>query len=88
MVFSAVILVATGWLFVKVPKGFLPNEDIGSVFGFTEAQEGISVEAMSQHQQALAAVVLADPNVESFMSSYGARGGTAVARTRERSSCT
>ena len=77
MVVSAVILVATGWLFVKVPKGFLPSEDQGMVFGFTEAAQGISVEAMSEHQQALAKVVQKDPNVEGFMSSFGPRGGSA-----------
>ena len=79
MAFSAVILVATGWLFVKVPKGFLPAEDLGSVFGFTEAAEGISAQSMAQHQQALAAVVKQNPDVEAFMSSYGARGGSAAA---------
>jgi hydrophobic/amphiphilic exporter-1 (mainly G- bacteria), HAE1 family len=76
MVVSAVILVATGLLFVKVPKGFLPSEDLGMVFGFTEAAQGISVEAMSEHQQALAKVVQKDPNVEGFMSSFGPRGGS------------
>ncbi len=76
MVFTGLVLVAMGVLFVKVPKGFLPSEDTGQIFGFTEAAEGISFASMVQHQRAVAAVIQADPKVEHFMSSVGARGGT------------
>jgi HAE1 family hydrophobic/amphiphilic exporter-1 len=75
---SLVLLLATGWLFVVIPKGFLPSEDTGQIFGFTEAAQGISFEAMARHQQALAAVVQADPNVEAFSSSIGAFGPNAA----------
>ncbi len=78
MIFSAVILVATIILFGKIPKGFIPSEDTGRIFGLTEAAEGISFDAMVQHQRAVAAVVREDPNVTSFMSAAGARGGTAA----------
>jgi HAE1 family hydrophobic/amphiphilic exporter-1 len=64
----------TAYLFVVIPKGFLPAEDTGMIFGFTEAAQGISFDSMKEHQQALAAVVAADPNVESFMSSIGPSG--------------
>jgi len=67
-------------MFVKIPKGFLPLEDTGQLFGFTEAAEGTSFEAMSAHQQALARIVAADPAVEGFMSSVG-RGGLAAPNT-------
>jgi HAE1 family hydrophobic/amphiphilic exporter-1 len=78
MVASGVLLVATAWLFVVIPKGFLPSEDTGQIFAFTEAAQGISFEAMGQHQQALAAVVQQDPNVEAFSSSIGASGPNAA----------
>ncbi len=74
MAVSALILLATGWLFVKIPKGFLPSEDAGQIFGFTEAAQGISFDAMAQHQKAVADIVQKDPNVDAFMSSYGSRG--------------
>jgi HAE1 family hydrophobic/amphiphilic exporter-1 len=74
LVASGVLLVATVWLFVVIPKGFLPSEDTGQAFGFTEAAQGISFESMARHQQALAAIVLQDPNVEAFSSSVGASG--------------
>jgi hydrophobic/amphiphilic exporter-1 (mainly G- bacteria), HAE1 family len=78
MLFSAVILVATVILFGRIPKGFIPSEDTGRIFGLTEAAEGISFESMVEHQRAVAAVVREDPNVTSFMSAAGARGGTAA----------
>ena len=74
MALSGVLLVATVWLFVVIPKGFLPSEDTGQVFGFTEATQGISFESMVRHQRALAAIVLEDPNVAAFSSSVGAFG--------------
>jgi hydrophobic/amphiphilic exporter-1 (mainly G- bacteria), HAE1 family len=93
MVFSAAVLALTVVLFLRIPKGFLPNEDIGQVFGFTEAAEGISFESMVEHQKAVADVVAADPNVDGFMSSCGNRGnninannsGLVFARLRPRS---
>jgi hydrophobic/amphiphilic exporter-1 (mainly G- bacteria), HAE1 family len=75
---SGVLLVATVWLFVVIPKGFLPSEDTGQIFGFTEAAQGISFESMARHQQALAAVIQQDPNVEAFSSSIGASGPNAA----------
>jgi HAE1 family hydrophobic/amphiphilic exporter-1 len=76
MVFSAAILVATGWLFVKMPKGFLPSEDQGSVFGFTEGAQGISYQAMVEKQKQVAAIMGKDPNVQTVMSSIGMRGAS------------
>jgi len=74
MAFLAIALVLTGWLFVKVPKGFLPNEDTGSILAFTQGAEGISPWAMMRHQQQAAAIVKAHPAVEQFMS-FAGRGG-------------
>jgi HAE1 family hydrophobic/amphiphilic exporter-1 len=69
-----VLLVATAWLAVLIPKGFLPNEDQGQLIGTTEAAEGTSFDAMVALQQKVAAIVQQDPNVAGFMSSVGAGG--------------
>ncbi|HWC65326.1 MAG TPA: efflux RND transporter permease subunit, partial [Thermoanaerobaculia bacterium] len=74
LAFSLAILAATVVLFVKIPKGFLPSEDIGQMFGFTEAAQGISFPEMKRHQQAVADVLMRDPNVENLLSSCGPRG--------------
>jgi HAE1 family hydrophobic/amphiphilic exporter-1 len=74
LAFSALILVGTVVLGRLVPKGFIPSEDQGQLRGTTEAAEGTSYDAMVRHQQAAAAIVQADPNVDGFMSSVGAGG--------------
>ena len=68
-------------LFVVVPKGFVPSQDIDQIFGQVEAIEGISFEAMKRHQQAVGEVLRADPNVEAFTSSAGGRGGFGAGNT-------
>ena len=87
MAVSVLILVATGVLFFVVPKGFLPSEDTGQIFGFTEAAQGISFDSMVRHQQEVAAIVRQDPNVEAFMSSVGAGGASDTQNTGRMASC-
>jgi HAE1 family hydrophobic/amphiphilic exporter-1 len=72
----AAIVIATAWLFVIMPKGFLPSEDTGQLFVFTEAAQDISFEAMAKQQQAVAGIIRADPNVASIMSFIGASGSS------------
>jgi HAE1 family hydrophobic/amphiphilic exporter-1 len=74
MIISILLLGVTIFLFIIMPKGFLPSEDTGQIFGFTEAAQGISFEDMVRHQKAVAAVIQQDQNVDSFMSSAGAVG--------------
>jgi HAE1 family hydrophobic/amphiphilic exporter-1 len=78
---AAALFLATGYLFTMMSKGFLPSEDTGLIFGFTEAQEGISFESMMNHQKAVMEIVGRDPNVDSFMSSVGAGGPNASGNT-------
>jgi hydrophobic/amphiphilic exporter-1 (mainly G- bacteria), HAE1 family len=75
MLYSAVVLAFTVVLFSHLPKGFLASEDTGVLSGATEMQEGTSFDALVEHQQAVAAVLAQDPNVEAYMSSAGGRGG-------------
>jgi len=72
------MLVGTGYLAFVMPKGFMPSEDTGQVFGMTQAAEGISFEEMVRHQKRLASIVAKDPNIAGFMSSVGASGPNAA----------
>jgi HAE1 family hydrophobic/amphiphilic exporter-1 len=81
LVLSGLILIVTIYLFFLIPKGFLPSEDTGQIFAFTEAAQGISYESMVQHQKSVAAVIRQDPNVDSFMSSIGASGISVASNT-------
>lgn len=76
MIFSAGILAGTVLLFIWLPKGFLPSEDRAQMFGLTEGPEGISFQSMSEHQQAINTCLQAQPEIDSFMSSAGARGSS------------
>jgi len=65
-------LVLTLYVFTIIPKGFFPNEDTGLILASTEAVQDISFDSMAQHQQAVAAVVKADPDVLDVGSFIGA----------------
>jgi HAE1 family hydrophobic/amphiphilic exporter-1 len=71
LVLSALILAATIWLAVLIPKGFLPSEDTAQLRGTTEAAEGTSFDAMYTLQQQAASIVKADSNIAGFMSALG-----------------
>jgi len=71
-------LVLTGYLFYVIPKGFIPTEDTGQIFAFTEAAQDISFESMIEHQQAVARIVRESPHVEQYMSFVGASGSNVI----------
>jgi HAE1 family hydrophobic/amphiphilic exporter-1 len=81
IIIANLLLATTLFLFIVMPKGFLPSEDTGQIFGFTEAAQGISFEDMVRHQKAVASVIQEDPNVESFMSGVGTGGITVATNT-------
>src|SRR5437868_3406328 len=78
MLVSALVLVATIYLFNVIPKGFIPSEDTGQINATTEAAQDISFESMVKHQQEAAAILQQDPNVEAFMSSVGSGGANST----------
>jgi len=76
MVFSAATLAGTVVLFIAVSKGFIPSEDRSQIMGSTEAAEGTSYKSMFEYQQAVASMLRTKPEIASFMSSAGGRGGS------------
>lgn len=65
-------------LYLVVPKGFFPVQDTGVIQGISEAPQSISSAAMSQRQQELAKIILADPAVQSLSSYIGVDGDNAT----------
>ena len=59
-------LVATGVLFVIIPKGFFPQQDTGFISGFAESAQDSSFGAMNRHMLQLADIVRQDPDVSAF----------------------
>ncbi|HYD55442.1 MAG TPA: efflux RND transporter permease subunit, partial [Burkholderiales bacterium] len=58
------ICVATGVLFAKAPKGFLPSEDSGQLFCFVEGPQDASFEAMVDLQARVANIIREHPGVD------------------------
>jgi HAE1 family hydrophobic/amphiphilic exporter-1 len=75
---AVLLVIGTVFLFIKLPKGFIPNEDIGSIFMFTEAIQGVSFDSMVKHQQEAAAIIAKQTYVDSFMSAVGAGGSSST----------
>ena len=76
---SLLVLVGTVQLFRVIPKGFLPDEDQGFIFIFTEGPQGISYDSMVRHQKALNDIVMQLPWVETFNSTVGG-GSSAISQ--------
>jgi multidrug efflux pump len=74
LIVAVVTLVLTALLYIFIPKGFFPIQDTGVIQGISEAPQSISFAAMSERQQALAKVILQDPDVESLSSFIGVDG--------------
>ncbi|MDO8313146.1 MAG: efflux RND transporter permease subunit, partial [Sideroxyarcus sp.] len=67
-------VVMTAGLYLAVPKGFFPIQDSGVIQAVTEAPQDTSFGAMAEKQQALAEVILQDPDVEGLSSFIGVDG--------------
>jgi HAE1 family hydrophobic/amphiphilic exporter-1 len=74
-VFFATVALSV-YLFVIIPKGFFPQQDIGLISGVSEAAQDISPAAMIRHQQALGEVVLKDPAVDHVGMFVGGSGNS------------
>ena len=73
-------VVATGWMFYVIPKGFFPQEDIGQISISTEAAEDVSFEEMVRLQDRVAAIIRGDSNVLTVSSFNGGSGAQNTGR--------
>src|SRR3954452_13616183 len=71
MLSFVVVLGATLYMFVLIPKGFIPDQDTDQLTVTTEAAQGTSYYQMVGYVQQIAQKVAEDPNVESLMASVG-----------------
>jgi multidrug efflux pump len=69
---------ATAFLYMKVPKGFFPQQDTGRINGSIQGDQDISFQAMRGRITELASTVLEDPAVESVMGFSGGGFGRAL----------
>lgn len=80
VVFVATIA-ATVMLYMVIPKGFFPQQDIGILQGGIQADQSISFDAMSTKLQQFVGIVQADPAVKNVMAFTGGRRASGASMT-------
>jgi multidrug efflux pump len=74
LVVALATLALTAILYIAIPKGLFPQQDIGVIQGISVADNSVSYKAMATRQAALADVILKDPDVTSLTSYIGIDG--------------
>ena len=69
---------ATVWLYLNLPKGFMPTQDTGVMFVRTVAPPSISFAAMEDVQRAVGTAIREDPAVSGLVSYIGEGNGGAL----------
>jgi hydrophobe/amphiphile efflux-1 (HAE1) family protein len=71
LVITVLTFFASIWLYMVIPKGFVPEQDTGLIAGVTDASQDISFDSMSALQQKVADIIAKDPDVISVTSFVG-----------------
>jgi multidrug efflux pump len=74
LIVAAITVGLTGFLYIVIPKGLFPLQDVGVIQGISVADNSVSYHAMSVRQMALDQVILHDPDVTSLTSYIGIDG--------------
>ena len=75
LVGTLALVAASVVLFVQAPKGLFPQQDTGTLIGFSQASQDVSFQAMKQRQERINAIVEADPDVGHVVSFCGGSSG-------------
>jgi multidrug efflux pump len=66
---------ATVFLYVKVPKGFFPQQDTGRLNGNIQAEQSTSFQALERRMARFVDIVMKDPGVD-YVQAYAGGGAT------------
>ena len=72
LIATLLLMVATGYLYVKMPKGFFPQQDTGFIFGELDIREDASMILTDKIRRQVVDIVRQDPAVEGVFSYDGA----------------
>ncbi len=76
LVILVAVVAINGWLFVKIPKGFFPQQDTPQITGGVRADQSISFQAMQDKMRQLVEIIRADPAVDTVVAfTGGSRAG-------------
>jgi multidrug efflux pump len=68
------------YLYITIPKGFFPQQDVGRLNGQVMADQSISFQSMNQKMNQIVDIVMADPAVDGATTFFGGQGTTNVGR--------
>ncbi|OAJ54677.1 multidrug transporter subunit MdtC [Paraburkholderia ginsengiterrae] len=74
LVVALITVALTAILYIVIPKGLFPVQDVGVIQGISVADNSVSYSAMVRRQSALADAILKDPDVVSLTSYVGIDG--------------
>ncbi|HLY47470.1 MAG TPA: efflux RND transporter permease subunit [Stellaceae bacterium] len=69
---TLLLMVATGYLYVRMPKGFFPQQDTGFIFGEVDVSQDASFTKTDKIRRQIVDIVRQDPGVEGVFSYAGA----------------
>jgi multidrug efflux pump len=75
LVVTILVACLSVYLYIKVPKGFFPQQDTGRIVGSVQASQDISFQAMRDKMQRYVGIVMTDPAVSSVV---GFAGGNTI----------
>ena len=61
---TVITLLVNIWLFIVIPKGFFPEQDIGRISGAVQADQDMSFQAMKQKMTQVVNIISSDPDVD------------------------
>jgi multidrug efflux pump len=67
-------MLATGYLYVRIPKGFFPQQDTGAVTGSIQGDQDTSFQAMQQRVARFVDIVMSEPGVATVLAYVGGGG--------------
>ena len=73
MIFFATLALSV-YMFVIIPKGFFPQQDVGLITATSEASQDISFAEMKGKQEELSKIVMQDPGVATVAMAIGGSG--------------
>jgi len=75
LVVTILVACLSVYLYIKVPKGFFPQQDTGRLIGSVQAAQDISFQAMREKMERYVKIVMTDPAVNTIV---GFAGGNTV----------
>ena len=79
---TTAVVIATGILFAVVPKGFLPTQDSGAIFGITDGSPDVSFAGMVEQQNEISRRLMLDRDVRDVAMLVGGAGTSGVRTAR------